>query len=518
LLEVLERSEDGLRKWTEEVSSVFVHAGTNLPALLALARKLTAAPALSFHSIDRDTEWTVSSEATNFTRSMSGIRVKSVGQAKVSAFPRASLPSGTQALITCETGIALLKCDYRGVPVILSTAPDVIDLDAPLTGQNFDLRAHFLAAAPVVMFLTWACAGVCWHPAEMRACLVIDDPLLTPRYGFLHYETLIEQMQLHNFATSIAFIPWNWRRSRMRTARLFKSQSSQLSISIHGCDHTGGEFGTRHAGRLAWKTRQAAERMARHETMTGVRHDRVMVFPQGVFSEAAMKALKRGQFIGVVNTELLSNDVPQPAITVRDAWATALMRYGSFPIYTRRYPRDGVENFAFDILLGKPCIAVIHHNDCKGRYRDLLPWIDRLNALNGRLIWCNLEEIVLRGYRQKEVGADRIEVEMFGSEMRLTNPHRQRKLFVIHKQESEPAVITTITVDQKPIAWKHEAGSIGFEIELEAGATKSVVVAFSPQTESGFNGEDLTYRIKATARRVLSEIRDNYVVRKPFSA
>ena len=41
------------------------------------------------------------------------------------------------------------------------------------------------------------------------------------------------------------------------------------------------------------------------------------------------------------------------------------MTYGAFPIFTRRYAFHGVENFAFDLLLGKPCLIVAHHDSFK---------------------------------------------------------------------------------------------------------------------------------------------------------
>ncbi len=41
------------------------------------------------------------------------------------------------------------------------------------------------------------------------ACLIIDDPLLIPRYGKLNFAKLLREMNEHNFFTEIAFIPWN---------------------------------------------------------------------------------------------------------------------------------------------------------------------------------------------------------------------------------------------------------------------------------------------------------------------
>ena len=96
--------------------------------------------------------------------------------------------------------------------------------------------------------------------------------------------------------------------------------------------------------------------MDRHEAATGLAHDRVMVFPQGVFSEAAMRILKRTDLIAAVNNDTISFDRNPRPITVADVWDTAIMAYDNFALFTRRYPWSGVENFAFDSLLGKPVI------------------------------------------------------------------------------------------------------------------------------------------------------------------
>ena len=48
------------------------------------------------------------------------------------------------------------------------------------------------------------------------------------------------------------------------------------------------------------------------------------------------------------------------------------MRYGDFSIFTRRYAHHGLENFAFDLLLGKACLIVCHHDFFKDGYAQNL--------------------------------------------------------------------------------------------------------------------------------------------------
>ena len=161
---------------------------------------------------------------------------------------------------------------------------------------------------PLVLYIKWAFAETCWSAPETNACLVIDDPVLKPTHGFVNFQELLSLMKRHKFSTNIAFIPWNWRRSAPQVVRLFKENPDNYSISVHGCDHTRAEFGGPDRQRLYWKTRRALDRMNRHESITGICHDRVMVFPQGIFSEAAMSALKHSDLIAAVNNDVISSD------------------------------------------------------------------------------------------------------------------------------------------------------------------------------------------------------------------
>ncbi len=258
--------------------------------------------------------------------------------------------------------------------------------------------------------------------------------------------------------------------------------------------------------------------MGRHESLTGIPFDPVMVFPQGIFSRKAMEVLKRSGFIGAVNTEVISSD-PQPhGITVGDYWDTAVMNYCSFPIFTRRYPAQSVANFAFDILLGKPCLVVVHHDDCHEHGKPLAHFIDALNSLNAGLSWCSLGETVRRSYRQRESPSGQVELEMYGSELRVENSAAVRKRFRISRRETDPAVVKEIRDEAAPIDWRADGDRVTFEIEIDPGKSKTVTIAFTELPKHDLRGESLRYRAKAMLRRYLSELRDNYVSRQRSSA
>jgi hypothetical protein len=335
--------------------------------------------------------------------------------------------------------------------------------------------------------------------------------VLKSTHGFVNFQELLSLMKGHNFSTNIAFIPWNWRRSTPEVIRLFRGNPENYSISVHGCDHTRAEFGSSDRQRLYWKTQQALERMNRHESITGIRHDRVMVFPQGIFSEAAMSALKHTDLIAAVNNDVICAEPHPRAITISDVWDIAVMRYSNFPIFTRRYPWEEVENFAFDVLLGKPAIIVIHHDYCSDRCRRLVDFIQGLNALKCALEWRSLGEVVRRSYRQRRLSPTLMEVEMYGKELRLENRSRQPQRYLIRRRESEPLSIKEVLAEGRTIIWNSAKDGINFEVELEPGENTIVEIRFDELRGNGAYTGKFLDKAKAMARRYLSEIRDNHI-------
>ena len=500
----------------EQIHSAFVFANDDPVSLQQLARTLTNDGSAALVPVSATAEWSVTGELPEICRSLSGIRVTAAGDVPETGLVFDEAKSNATKIIASGKAAGFAKLACRSAPVFLSTAA-LIDVAAPLPGRVFDIRTHFLAAAPVVLYVKWAFAATGWQPPETCACLVIDDPLLRPRYGFLNFEELSRLMARVNFSSNIAFIPWNWKRNSPKTVRLFREQPGRFSLSIHGCDHTGGSFGSRNRGELAWKSRKALERMARLQARTGLPCDPVMVFPQGVFSEAAMAALKHCRFTGTVNSEVISADPVPRTITIADFWDLAVMNYSDFPIFTRRSPWGGLENFAFDILLGKPCIVCVHHNDCHDHCRHVAEFMERLTRLNAPLRWTNLAELVRRGFRQRETSPGVVEVEMYGSEARVENRSPEKKVFRFAKRESAPREILEIRAAAGPVKWTAADNRVRFEIELKAGESQTVTVAFREIGTEGFTGGNLPYKLKVIARRYLCEFRDNYVMGKSFS-
>lgn len=485
------------------VHSVFVYADNDTAALKELQKRIVNDDHVPLVRFDREhNQWVVSDKLPDFCGPMSGLRIQAnQGLEEVDASVR----------VADEHDTVFLKGICEAVPIFLSASDTVVDVDAPLGDRNFDIREEFLSAAPIVMYVKWAFGNMCWHTDDIDACLVIDDPLLRPTYGFLNYQELLAHMERHNFTTNVAFIPWNWRRCDDAVVGLFKSRSERYSVSIHGCDHTGGEFGTTDLGKLTWKSRQAIDRMTRMEAELGLHHDRIMVFPQGVFSSASMIALKNTQYLAAVNTEVVSHDGAQLSIAISDVWDVAVMRYACFPLFTRRYPSQGIENFAFDILLGKPCIVVGHHDICRNEQADLIGFVQQLNALNCRLSWRSLGEVVKRSHRKKERATGIIDVEMYGSELQLENRSSHQRSFHIGRRESDETAVKEVWANSQPTFWEFVEGYVRCETTLGAGERVVMRIVFHEDGAKTVYQEDATYKLKVRLRRYLSEMRDNYV-------
>jgi hypothetical protein len=517
ILTTLEDNPERMQWWQNRVHSAFVHAGNNSETLQKLVQRLTGDDRSALHKIKGSVgDITVSHHLDDFCGVMAGVRTTASKSIADGDFVFKTRAENATSIMSVDDGPTFLRLECKGVAVFLSTSSEVIDIDAELTSQNFDIREHFFSVVPLVLYIKWAFAETCWSTSETNACLVIDDPVLKSRHGFVNFRKLLSLMKQHKFSSNIAFIPWNWRRSAPEVARLFRENPENYSVSVHGCDHTRAEFGSSDQRRLYWKAKQALERMNRHETITGIPYDRVMVFPQGIFSEAAISALKHTDLIAAVNNDIISADPHRRAVLLSEMWDVAVMGYSTFPIFTRRYPWEGVENFAFDALLGKPAIIVIHHDYCSDHGERLIDFIDRLNALKCRLIWRSLAEVVSRSCRQRELSSGAVEIEMYAAELRVENHCAEPRRFLIRRRECAPSTIREIHDGSGPTAWNFVDGYVKFEVELSAGESRTIGIRFHELAENGYIGDNLSYRFKAMLRRYLCEVRDNYVTTARF--
>ena len=501
------------------LAAFYAYADDDLRANESGIRSLCGDANLSFHEAPAGNHsLRISRQLDDLTGPMSGLEVSlqlgNENAVLVDTLP--DLESGFATIMSAAGVPVFVRIHRNDVPIFFCTSSQMVDIDELVTERFYDVKEHFCSVVPLVMFLRFMFPDLAWHPQELGACLIIDDPLLRSRYGFCNFAHLRDLMQRHGFTMNIAFIPWNWRRTSPAAADFFRDQSRLFSVSIHGCDHVAGEFGAASTAVLDSRTRLAQSRMRNHEARTGIKHDPIMVFPQGIFSSGCPEILKRNGLLAAVNTETVPVDSHNSRTRIRDVWDVAITSYGGFPIFTRRYASDGLENFAFDLLLGKPCLIVAHHDFFQDGGAELIALIEKLQSLNSSVRWRPLGEVARRACRRRANGVCAEEVEMYGAELLLDNPSDQTIEVRIRKRESQANLISEILCDEKPVIWAADFDYLMFGERILPHSERRFQVIYREQADATVIRRSLRYEMCVAARRMLSEFRDDYLSKSRF--
>jgi hypothetical protein len=425
----------------------------------------------------------------------------------------AKLSAGDSIIIDTERGPAFFCRDHGSSRSFVSCSSEIPDLGEQVEGKGYDVRKHFLSAVPLLLYLRWAFRDTCWQASDSGACWIIDDPPLRTKYGFCDFRLLDAQMKEHSFSTNIALIPWNVRRTSSGMASLVKSSQGRLSVSVHGCDHTAGEFGSENADELRAKTHLAQQRMERHRLTTGVEHDAVMIFPQGIFSRESLRTLQQHQFAAAVNTEGWPLRRNGETLTVADTWRVAILKYGSFPLFTRRYPAEGLANFAFDLLLGKPCLVVEHQGFFKDDHAEVVRFARALNSLNANLHWRGLGDVIRGSFQWRRSADGVIRVRMFANELVLKNGGSEERIYRIEKSDEGSVGVQEVTANGRALEWQTDGYVISFTCKVPSGTEVLLRVRYTPPEKAAENMHTISSTVKVAGRRYLSEFRDNFLSR-----
>ncbi len=397
--------------------------------------------------------------------------------------------------------------------VFFLAGKQIADLDRRVTA--FSSLRYFSQLVPPMMLLRHVFREHCWLPDGRQAALVIDDPLLQERYGFLNYARLLDLMDRHGFHTSIAFIPRNRFRTSPSVARLFRERPDRYSLCVHGNDHTAGELGTSDVAPLNALLQAAVQRMDVHQQTSAIPYDRVMVFPQGIFSETAMRLLKANNFSAAVNshpnpragtTHLRLADYVQPAIT----------GYGGFPLYLRKYVRElTTYDAASNLFFGQPVLLVEHHAvfkdaDC------VTAAVSRINSLAPHIQWCNLQAAIEHSFLRRHTGDGAFEVLTYAgcASVKSMSPHVSRCSVVKHDDGNIP--LQSALLDDVPLAdWRTEDGRLTFSFDLAHGVSRPWSLQFRNDFALSSSPLGPTEALRIVLRRRASEMRDNYLSKSP---
>jgi hypothetical protein len=365
------------------------------------------------------------------------------------------------------------------------------------------------------MVLRYICGEECWQPNAAQATMIVDDPLLRKDYGFLNFARQLELMDQYNFHTSVAFIPYNCHRTSSATALLFRERPDRLSICFHGNDHTDAEFATSDPHLLTAMLHEAERRMHSHGKETGISCDRVMVFPQGKFSLAAIKALKAHNFCAAVNTEVGVADEPA-RLALADAISPSVLKYEGFPLFLRKYVRNfSSGDIAFNAFFGKPVFIVEHHEIFKNP-EVLTDLIARINFLLPGIRWTNLQTALENSSIKRRSPDGSYRIRAYSSVCLVDNPADTTIEGCVEWPGQAGFCRENVGVEaQTGLASQAKGQSSAVCFTLAAGQSRK----FSSVCHNEFGHFQVNHKVssevKTFLRRRFSELRDNHLSKTP---
>jgi len=377
----------------------------------------------------------------------------------------------------------------------------------------------FSRMAPVMMFVRAAAGERAWHSFGHYANLTIDDAWLTQSYGRLEYEALLGEMEKHNFHTTLAFVPWNYDRSRQNVISLFLAHGDRYSISIHGDDHAHQEFGDYDSAPLAAQVvalKQAIARMEKFKSLTGIPYDRVMVFPHGVAPEATFAAMKQYGYLLTTNSDNVPLGAERPSDflfylrpqTLRYSNFSSVLRYSAeIPL-----PRAILAVAAF---LENPILLYGHEKLFAPGIGTFNGVADTVNAIQPDTRWRSLGEIAQHLYLLRLREDQNFDVHMYSSQARLENHSASDHLFFVRREETFRPEIKALTVDGQPHSFGRSGEHLTFSLAVPAGQSRLVEIDYENdfRLETTDISKDSLY---VAALRRAADFRDMTLSRHPW--
>jgi hypothetical protein len=379
-------------------------------------------------------------------------------------------------------------------------------------------RGCFFEVAPLIMFLRYTCKEKCWHSPGYYANLTIDDPWLNEPYGFVSYKGLIEEMEKANFHTTIAFIPWNYDRSKREVVSLFQEHPDRFSICVHGNNHDHYEFykcetekddvwAAKPLSVQESSLKQAIARMDKFRILTGLSYDKVFVFPHGIGPAETLGLLKKYNFLATLN----SDEVPIGSEEPSDAefWLRAVtLNFNNFATMHRRWPEHRSKAaIAVDLFLGNPILFYKHHDLFEDGIDAFNKVAEVVNSIEPSIEWRSLGYIARHLYLIRIRHDGNYDVRAFCRTIELKNIQKRDLVFYVRKQESFSPPIQQVTVDGKLYPYEESGSDLCLTITIPAGESRLIEIEYENDLDlSAIDTSKNDARINLLRR--LSDFRD----------
>ena len=492
-------------------SALLVHNVRQNAFCDSLVRTLSAGSLQSVAPADRaDLKYQVAPGTQEMCAHFSGLTFGPVDLENDQVFSGNGNMGAVRPLVSIGDRPFFAGADAGRAKVFFWGSKNVADLDASCDKQPS--TEYFSRLLPAAMLLRYLFGAESWQPGQPSATLIIDDPPLRKKYGFLSYERLLALADRYNFHTTIAFIPHNYRRSSPDIVRMFHEHPDRLSLCFHGNDHTGSEFAVRDRSLLNGMVKTAIERIKLHARATGLGCGRVMVFPQGAFSEDALMVLKLNQFAACVNTGPFPRGNAHN-LNLADFLQPAVLKYEGFPLFLRRYIRQTtMQDVALNLFFGKPVLLVEHH-ELFEHPDDLTALVSSINRLAPELRWSSLQAAVTNSSLRRWSPDGTLHIRAFSSMARVENDTHSSLRCWAEWPGRTPATVEEVLVN----------GAAGSSLRLDDDECVRLSCTLAPWASCGFSlvhrndlglsqpNHTVPQAVKVFLRRRLSELRDNHL-------
>jgi hypothetical protein len=457
--------------------------------------------------VDDFRDWFVSTAAPEITREFTGQMIAA----------EEDMPQDDLALVL-DAGAPVMTLvtsrDNRGYnyPIFVryKRQSGAIWVDAGSSGSDLDARplrhayyapSEFSKVLPIMFALRYVLGEETWHNNQDYANLTIDDPALTEPYDYhLSFVKLLPQMKQHNFHTTISMHPRTWEESQPQVVDLFVENPEYFSLAQHGNNGDGYEFykytvseddeynGTKLPARPFEEQRadviEGLQRMIKHEELTGIPFDKIMIFPWGIAPQRTLELLKQLDYLGTVNAQ---NTPLGETTSLR--WTFGMypadLNYGSFPLLTRRRPgnyepfQPHTQPFIFDLFVDKPVLFYTHvHELFVEGIHAFNEVADETNNLYGEVEWRSLGYILRHLYLEKTNDDGSVDVQMYSNHLILANESEEEKTYHLTKLEHLNVPIAAVTVDGEKVPYHVENGSLKLVLNLAAHSTREIIVNY----------------------------------------
>lgn len=356
-------------------------------------------------------------------------------------------------------------------------------------------QCTFSQLVPLMFAFRFALSDEVWHNNHAYANLTIDDPPLRDHHRGLRYAELLAQMKEHNFHTTIAFEPRNYKRSDPVVAHLFLANPDYLSIVQHGNNSDLYEFYKYEVSQTdPYPARPLAEqkvdiieglvRMEEHKRLTGVPYGKIMIFPYGISPAPTLVWLKANNF----NVTINANHIPlgsESGDSFDFDMYQAVMDYGNFPSIKRMpVPPGGLsgldfQQLLFGLFIGKPILLFSHADEV---FRHGLDGFNQtagaINQLPTAVEWHSLDYIVKRLYLEKVNDDGSIDVKWYGNHIIVINTSNQGKTYHLQKEETLNVSIASLTINGEEFPFRVKDDTLLLDFYVPARTSAEVVITY----------------------------------------